>query len=123
MKILWVAQYVRDLDRSLAFYQSITDLGVLRRFPAGPGVEIAFLGNGESGETKLELIADRNHAPGQPTGSVSVGLAVTSVQAQRSHCVGQNLALHQDVRETPSSWYFSVRDPDGLVVQFFEMKP
>ena len=45
---------VRDLEKSMAFYQELAELHVVRRFRAGDG-EIAFLANGE-GETMIELV-------------------------------------------------------------------
>ena len=55
MKFCWATIMVKDMEESLKFYQEIVGLKVDRRFEAGPGVEIVFLGNGE---TKVELICD-----------------------------------------------------------------
>ena len=52
MKFCWSTLTVNNLEESLKFYQEIIGLPIDRRFKAGPGVEIAFLGDGE---TKLEL--------------------------------------------------------------------
>ena len=56
MKFCWSTLQVKDLDESIEFYCGILGLSVERRFQAGPAVEIAFLGEGE---TKIELICDR----------------------------------------------------------------
>ena len=53
MKFCWVTINVKDMEASLRFYQEIVGLTIDRRFQAGPGVEITFLGNDE---TKVELI-------------------------------------------------------------------
>ena len=53
MKLGYITVMVRDLERSLTFYQELAQLQVMRRFRPGPG-EIAFLANG-AGETMLEL--------------------------------------------------------------------
>ena len=45
MKLGYITVMVRDLERSLAFYQELAQLQVVRRFRPGPG-EIAFLANG-----------------------------------------------------------------------------
>ena len=55
MKLGYITVMVRDLERSLTFYQELAQLQVMRRFRPGPG-EIAFLANG-AGETMLELVA------------------------------------------------------------------
>lgn len=39
MKFLWTAINVKNLDESIAFYSKLVGLQVVRRFPAGPGVE------------------------------------------------------------------------------------
>ena len=54
MKFCWTTINVTSMEESLAFYQEIVGLPLMRRFPAGPGMEIAFLGDGE---TQVELIA------------------------------------------------------------------
>ncbi|MCE1253768.1 MAG: VOC family protein, partial [Anaerolineae bacterium] len=58
MKYLWTTIYVKDLDKSISFYSDLVGLKVLKRFPGKPGIEMAFLGNGTSDETLVELLAD-----------------------------------------------------------------
>ncbi|HCX61202.1 MAG TPA: glyoxalase, partial [Clostridiales bacterium] len=53
MKFLWTTIHVKNMEESLAFYQDVVGLKLMNRFNAGPGMEISFLGEGE---TKLELI-------------------------------------------------------------------
>ena len=55
MKFLWTTILVNDMDESLKFYEEIAGLKPVDRFQAGPGMEIAFLGEGE---TKIELICN-----------------------------------------------------------------
>ncbi len=55
MKFCWSTLKVKNLEESLKFYQEIVGLKINKRFNAGPGREIAFLGDGE---TKIELICD-----------------------------------------------------------------
>jgi len=46
MKFLWTTIHVKNLEESIDFYSNLMGLQVARRFPAGPGIEIAFMGNG-----------------------------------------------------------------------------
>ncbi len=46
MKFCWCTITVKDMEESLKFYQEVVGLKLNRRFEAGPGVEIAFLGDG-----------------------------------------------------------------------------
>lgn len=45
------------MEESLEFYTEIVGLNLNKRFKAGPGTEIAFLGDGE---TKVELICQQD---------------------------------------------------------------
>ena len=54
MKIKHVTLRVRNLEKSIQFYETITELGIARSFKSG-SAEIAFMTNGE-GETEIELL-------------------------------------------------------------------
>ena len=76
MKFCWTTLSVNNMEESLKFYQEIVGLPVSKRYPAGPGVEICFLGEGE---TKVELIYNRDRkAPGNVEG-ITLGFEVESV--------------------------------------------
>jgi lactoylglutathione lyase len=122
MKLLWTALHVTDLDASIAFYAGMAGLKTLRRFPAGPDMEIAFMGNGAEGETKIELLCDRGRRPADYGDSASVGFAVESLAAAMENAARQGIPVRSGPTETPSSTYFGVKDPDGFCVQFFQMK-
>ncbi len=122
MKFLWTAVDVKDLDQSIRFYTGLAGLQVLRRFPAGPGLEIAFLGNGTDGETLLELLADKAKEERDHGGSVSAGFLVTSLEQQLEAVQAFGLAPAAGPFETPAMRFFSVKDPDGFLVQFFQYK-
>ena len=53
MSFCWSTLRVKNLEESIRFYADVIGLEVVSKFSAGPGVEIAFLGKGE---TKIELI-------------------------------------------------------------------
>ncbi|MDF2677211.1 MAG: Glyoxalase/bleomycin resistance protein/dioxygenase, partial [Bacillota bacterium] len=57
MKFCWATLHVKNLEESIKFYEEVVGLEVSARFPAGPDMEIAFLGNGE---TKVELVWNKN---------------------------------------------------------------
>lgn len=122
MKFLWTAVYVKNLDESIAFYTEMAGLQVLKRFPAGPGMEIAFMGNGSNNETMLELLADHNNSTVSYSESISIDFAVDSLDAMMDTAKSKNIPVHKGPFETPSSKYFCVKDPNGLSVQFFQQK-
>lgn len=124
MKFLWTTIYVRDLDESIAFYSDLVGLRVVRRFPAGPGVEIAFMGNGVDNETLVELLADRSgRAISFDYGDfVSIGFAVDSVDAMLDAVKERGIPVHSGPIETPGSRFFSIKDPNGFTIQLFQQK-
>jgi lactoylglutathione lyase len=122
MKLLWTTIDVRNIDESIGFYTSLTGLTVIRRFSPRPGMEIVFMGNGSDGETLIELIVDSNNPAVNIGDSVSIGFAVDSVDAMLSVVKQHNIPVHSGPFVTPTSQFFTIKDPNGLNVQFFEQK-
>lgn len=118
MKFCWTTIRVKDLDESIKFYKEVANLELDKRFAAGPGVEIAFLG---SGETKLELI----HTPDVKTPEfgkdISVGLEVESVDKAIENAKNKGVAVESGpFSPNPHVKFFYVLDPNGLRVQLVE---
>jgi lactoylglutathione lyase len=122
MKFVWTTFYVKDLEESIAFYSDLAGLKVVRRFPAGPGVEIAFMGNGISDETLVELIVDSKKDQVNFTDFISIGFAVDSLDAMLETVKSKNIPIFQGPIETPGSRFFYIKDPNGLSVQFVQPK-
>jgi lactoylglutathione lyase len=123
MKFLWTAISVKNLDESISFYSNLVGLHVVKRFPAGPGMEIAFMGNGMNNETVVELLADSNKSTVNYSECISIGFAVDSVDAMLETVKRHNIPVHNGPVETPSgSRFFCIKDPNGLNVQFFQQK-
>jgi len=122
MKFLWTAIYVKNLDESTAFYSDLLGLQVLKRFPAGPGMEIAFMGNGAAGETLIELLADSGNSKVEFGEYISVDFAVDSLDAMMEKVKSKGILVQKGPIETPGSRFFCIKDPNGLNVQFFQQK-
>ncbi|NCA98521.1 MAG: VOC family protein [Clostridia bacterium] len=119
MKFLWTTLTVTDMDASLAFYQDIVGLKLQRRYVAGPGMEIAFLGEGE---TQVELIkADAK--PAVTIGKdISIGFQVESLDRMLDFVREKGIAVAvPPVQPNPHIRFFYIEDPNGLRVQFVEM--
>ncbi len=117
MKFCWSTLNVKDLNESIKFYEEIVGLKVVRRFPAGPGMEIAFLGEGE---TKIELIFNNkieiNVGP-----DISWGFEVDSVDEMMSFVQEKGIQIESGpFQPSPHSKYFFVLDPNGMRIQFFQ---
>lgn len=105
---------VKDLDRTIAFYETMTELRVDRRFTAGVA-ELAFLSNGE-GETQLEFI----HIPGGQTfDGKGMFLCFATDKLEPMHALAAELDLNPSPIQEPDDGtrYFYVYDPDGVSVQ------
>lgn len=122
MKFLWTTIYVKDLDESIAFYSSLIGLKMLKRFTAGPGIEIVFMGNNTDNETLVELLADKNISQINHSEFLSIGFAVNSVDAMLETVKNRNIPVHSGPIETPGSIFFNIKDPNGIIVQFFQQK-
>lgn len=117
MKFNWTTLNVQDMDRSLAFYRDIVGLPLQRRNPAGPSIELAFLGDGE---TKLELLCNRNPPAIHPSPDIAIGFEVPSLTAMQQLCQDRGIPVESGPFQHPHIQFFFVLDPDGWRVQFAE---
>lgn len=106
---------VTDLEKSIAFYRDIVGLPVNRRFVAGPGSEIAFLGDGE---TQVELI--ERIGPASAVGNaISLGFAVDSLDDAMAFVKKHGIEIESGpFQPNDHIKFFYVLDPDGVRVQF-----
>jgi lactoylglutathione lyase len=118
MKFCWCTLRVKNMEESLKFYQEIVGLSLDRKFKAGPGAEIAFLGDGE---TKVELLcneASKEISIGQ---DISLGFEVNSVDEMMAFVKEKGIAIHSGpFQPNPHVKFFYVMDPNGLKIQFAE---
>jgi lactoylglutathione lyase len=85
-------------------------------------MEIAFMGNGITDETLVELLADSNNSTVNFSEFISIGFAVDSVDTMLDTIKSKNIPVHTGPIETPRSKFFYIKDPNGLNVQFFQQK-
>lgn len=121
MKLLWATIFVKNMEESITFYSELMGLKVQRRFPAGPAIEITFMGNGIDNETLVELMVDKNHAVNHGE-SVVLGFAVNSVDEMLDAISSKKIPLFNGPFETPASRFFTIKDPNGFIIQFFQQK-
>ena len=105
---------VRNLETSIKFYETITELTISRRFQAGDG-EIAFLTNA-SGETEIELVCMPQMAKFEGKGFF---ICFTTDKLDAMHELIHARGLKpSDIREPDEeNRYFYAYDPDGVSVQ------
>ncbi|WKY48678.1 VOC family protein [Eubacteriaceae bacterium ES3] len=118
MKLGWVTLMVKNLDESLAFFMDVVGLAITRRIQAGPGVELAFLCDGES---QVELICNQNNPEINPGNAISLGFEVNSLEAKMASLKEQGIEiLGGPLKPNPHIQFIYVLDPNGFKIQFFE---
>jgi lactoylglutathione lyase len=118
MKFRSTTLKVKNLEESLKFYQEIVGLTVDRRYIDRPGVEIAFLGDGE---TKIELICMDDYKDITMGKDISLGFEVDSVDEKVKFIQDKGLSLHGGpFQVNPELKYFYMMDPNGLKIMFVE---
>jgi lactoylglutathione lyase len=118
MKFCWSTLNVKNMEESLKFYEEVVGLTVDKRFQAGPGMEIAFLGDGE---TKVELIYNENSTDINVGKDISWGFEVKSVDEMMNFVKEKGIAIEGGpFQPNPHVKFFYVKDPNGLKIQFVE---
>lgn len=118
MKFLWTTLLVNNMDESLSFYEDIIGLKLIDRFQAGPGMEISFLGEGE---TKVELICNENFKSLDTGNRVTLGFKVESLDETIEFIKEKEINIVTGpVQPNPSIKYFIIQDPNGVKIQFAE---
>jgi lactoylglutathione lyase len=107
------------MPESLAFYQEVIGLKIDRLFKAGPGMEIAFL---VDGETKIELIAVDGNENIEIGKDISWGFEVASVDYMIEFLKEKGIPIYEGpFQPNPNTMFFYILDPNGLKIQFVEI--
>ncbi|WP_373484688.1 VOC family protein [Acetobacterium malicum] len=118
MNLSWVTVTVKDLDESIRFYTDIVGLTLDSRRPAGPNMELAFLGDGE---TKLELVCNQAVSEFSIGASISLGFEVASLDQTMAALNEKGIALHSGpFQPAPHIKFCFITDPNGLKIQLLE---
>jgi lactoylglutathione lyase len=109
---------VKNLEESIKFYNEIVGLKIDRRFKAGQGVEIAFLGDGE---TKVELMYNEAMNEISFGKDISLGFEVDSLDELMASLKEKKVEIHSGpFQPNPHIKFFYILDPNGLKLQFVE---
>lgn len=114
MHIKHITLRVRDLEKSIRFYQTMTELTISRQFQAGPA-ELAFMTNGD-GETEIELL----HIPQGPMfQGTGMFLCFQTDKLDEMHQLAKEEGYNPSDIQNPGddTRYFYMYDPDGVSVQ------
>lgn len=114
MHIKHMTLRVKNLEQSILFYETITELTVARRLKVEQ-TEIAFMTNGH-GETEIELL----HIPqGQTFEGKGMFICFETDKLDEMHQFAKDQGLNPSPIQVPGDQtrYFYVYDPDGVSVQ------
>lgn len=108
---------VKNMEESLKFYQEIVGLTRSHRFPTDTD-EIIFLGDGE---TKVELIYNKNIQDIHYSEHISLGFSVSSLEETMEFLKQKKITIQDGpIRPNPAVQFIYILDPNGLKVQFIE---
>lgn len=116
MKLNYITFMVRDIERTIAFYQNLAGLEIIRRFNPGMG-EIAFMADSEN-ETNLEFIQFEN-VPKVQTSGMTVSFKVDEdLKKLREKVITMGYRPSEIINRPPKPEHFKVSDPDNIEVEF-----
>ena len=116
MKLNFITFMVRDLEKSITFYQELAGLQVVRRLSPAAG-EIAFLAN-EKGESMLEFIAFEGTEKVSTRGMAINFSADVELTKLREKAISLGYNPSEIFTGGPKPKYLKVADPDGIIVEF-----
>ncbi|MDF2904710.1 MAG: glyoxalase/bleomycin resistance/dioxygenase family protein [Herbinix sp.] len=118
MKFCWTTLYVKDMEASLRFYQEVVGLEISRRFNSAPGMEIVFLGEGD---TEVELIYSEQKKEIAVGQDISLGFVVDSIETITELIKVKGYEVHSGpFQPNPHVKFLYVQDPTGWRIQFVE---
>jgi lactoylglutathione lyase len=118
MKFCWTTITVKDMDKSLRFYQDVVGLPVTKKMKPNPDMEIVFLGDGD---TQVELIYNAKISDIGFGKDISLGFTVESIEQVTELLKTKNIPIHSGpFQPNPYIKFIYVLDPNGVKIQFVE---
>lgn len=121
MKFCWSTLSVKNLDESIAFYRDVVGLPLVRRFKAGPAMEIAFLGDAG---TQIELTCSPAKQDIHVGQDISWGFETPSLEEKFAEVKAKGYTvLGEPMEPIPGVRFFFMLDPNGMKIQFAQSAP
>ena len=121
MSFCWVTIHVKDMEKSLEFYQEITGLEVRRRHNPVPHMELVFLGSDET-NTQVELIRNSEEPAPEQGKDLSLGFTVDSIEETMGMLKSRNIMeIDGPYQPGPGIKFIFIKDPDGVKIQLVEL--
>ncbi len=122
MVFCWATVTVKDMAKSIEFYQDVLGLQCTRKSNPNPDMELAFLG---TGDTQVELIYNAKSKDVSFGKDISLGFVVDSIESVTALLQAKNIPIIAGpFQPNPFIKFIYVLDPSGLKIQFVEnIKP
>lgn len=119
MKLGWVTISVKNMDESLKFYLETVGMVLNRRQAAGPGMELAFLGDGQ---TQIELVCNQAIAELEVGKTMSLGFEVDSIDKKMASLEVQGIKiLDGPIKPNPHIQFFLSQTPMATKFSFLKI--
>ena len=116
MRLNYITFMVRNVIKSVNFYQDLAGLKVMNSIKTEAG-EIVFLAN-EKGETMLELIEFVGVEKVTTKGMVMSFAVESELDVLREKATKLGYSPSEIISMEPKPRHFTVADPDGIIVEF-----
>lgn len=118
MKFGYITIMIRDMEKSVAFYEKAAELQVVRRF-CPPIGEIVFMSGGD-GATMLEFIQSNQLEKVETKGLVMSFAVDGSLEEKRSQLEALGFSPSPVIEMPPKPRHFTLTDPDGICIEITE---
>ena len=116
MKLNYLTIMVRDIEKSVTFYQELAKLKVIREMNPGAG-RIVFLANKED-QTMLELIQFDHAEKVSIKGMVMSFEVKENLEKIHEKAIANGYLPSEIIENGSKPKHFRVQDPDGIIVEF-----
>ena len=119
MKLNYITMLVRDIEKSIDFYQRAVEMHVARRFHPEIG-RIVFMSDAEESITLEFIQPEKNIETVETKGIVMSYSAKGRLEEKHGQLAEMGLSP-SDISDTPPKpRHFTVADPDGMRIEFTE---
>lgn len=116
MQLSYFTFMIRDMKKTVEFYENAAGLIVIKQFNPGMG-EITFMANADGG-TMLEFIQFDHIEKISVKGMVMCFKAEEDLEIVRDRVISLGYEPSEIIERGPKPKHFLVADPDGVVVEF-----
>ncbi|MDR2940934.1 MAG: VOC family protein [Clostridiales bacterium] len=117
MKFALVTLHVKDMQKSITFYNNLLEIPIVRRQPAGPDSEMVFFGKAD--EAQLELVpSDTNIS----YSGFSIGFEVDSLATIKERLASNGYNIKNEFSPVPTTTLCFLDGPNGEEVELIEYK-